>query len=67
MSSFADFDRDNTVLLAGGRDEARTLCACQPVAFDDLREGGTFGAGDHLQDLRALALRARGGGLIGGR
>jgi hypothetical protein len=51
----------NAVLLTRGRDEAPD--AVRLPGVHDLGERGTLGAGDHLQDLRALALGAGEGGL----
>src|ERR1700674_859176 len=59
------FDLD-AVLLGGGGDEAADAVGLPLGGLHDLGKRGAFGASDHLQDLRALALGARGAGPPGG-
>src|SRR6202521_423433 len=59
------FDLD-PLLLGGGGDEPADAVGLPPGGLHDFGEGGAFGASDHLQDLRALALGARDAGVAFG-
>ena len=63
--TFRRLDLD-AVLLAGGRDEAPDAVRLPVGRLHDLGESGALRAGDHVQDLRALALGTRDGSLLGG-
>ncbi len=56
----------DAVFLGGGRDESAYAMRLPVSGLHNLGEGGTLGAGDHPQNLRAFAFGTRGGGLAGG-
>src|SRR5437016_10269911 len=54
-----------SVLLTGGGDKTADTVGLPFGGLHYFGEGSAFGASDHLQDLRALALGARGAGPLG--